>query len=78
MSNCEKVELDDETGVVLDEGWVGIEGSMLHFRPSRGSGGFAVYGTEAQAKRQTGCDRAVRVVLKLEVQDGQEEKSGSR
>lgn len=51
----------------LATGWVGVaeNGKDLYFRPNRGSGGFALYGSEEQAKRFTGCPVAREVTLEL-------------
>lgn len=62
---------------ILAEGWVGVTMEAFHdiervgvgallFRPTRGSGGFALYSTEAQALRLTGAPRALKVQLRLD------------
>lgn len=69
--NCRRVQLSlgvfegPREEMKLEEGWVGVAGTVLHFRPTRGSGGYALYSTEKQAKKQTGCTEAMKVSLRL-------------
>jgi hypothetical protein len=53
--------------VQLDEGWVGVDKNTLYFKPDRGSAGYALYGTERLALSNTGCSKAMRVKLKIEI-----------
>ena len=52
---------------VQERGFLGVapDGSF-RARPTRGSGGYALYGTAAQCHRHTGCQRVMEVFLRID------------
>lgn len=63
------LEGQERQPVVIDEGWVSMEGDeLVYFRPARGSNGFALYTTEAKAKQSADAgekQQKVRLVLEF-------------
>lgn len=68
-NNCKRVKQTDAMKDFLTRGWVGRKDGVLYFRPTRGSGGFALYDTQAAALRFTDCPEAIEVSLELNFHD---------
>lgn len=73
MNHCKKLAIFDLHALEVHcpstqnvaEGWVGVKDGKFFFKPDRGSGGFALYDSEANALRNTGALSATKVSLKL-------------
>lgn len=58
----------DYGSVLITEGFISLDKDHYYFRPSRGSGGFALYKTERNAKSsgtESEHPRRVRLVLEF-------------
>lgn len=55
----------EDGGQVIQQGWVGLHEGNYIFKPSRGSGGFALYDSEANCLRYSGCTKAIKVEMIL-------------